>query len=107
MVICYNFIDMAFELKILGTTICPRCNATAELRIDQVKRNSDWILVYVVCKTCRLNRYSHTISKKDFRLLPQLRRLHKIQIRGNVNPKTIDKINELEKRLGIERRVDV
>jgi uncharacterized protein YbaR (Trm112 family) len=84
---------MAFELKILDIISCPRCNATAELRIDQKKTNSKYVLVYMVCSTCRLNRYSHTTTPKAVKIRGQIKRLKSKQ----GNRKVHDKISELER----------
>ena len=75
---------MAFERKIIEKVSCPRCNAWAELRIDQKKTDNKWILVYVVCETCKLNRYQYTITRKA---LKQKLRIAKLKNAAIKNPK--------------------
>jgi C4-type Zn-finger protein len=59
---------MAFEKKILGQLHCPRCNAIAELRVEDYKPGSETVLVFVVCEKCRYRRYNHRTTKKAIRI---------------------------------------
>lgn len=92
---------MAFEMKILGEIHCPRCNAIAELRIDQKPPKNNWVFVYIVCSTCRLNKYSHTTTRKAVKIESQIKRLKKKSL---VSPSISDKIKKLEElKRGAER----
>lgn len=94
---------MAFEIKVLDKIRCPRCNAKAELRIDQRKPNGNWIFVYIVCSTCRLNRYSHVTTRKA--VLLQVR-INKLKNSGKKSKLLDDRIAKLEEmKRGAERSV--
>ena len=75
---------MAFEKKILERIHCPRCNAKAELRMDVKKTDTKWVLVYVVCETCKLNRYMYTTTRKTVK---QKLRVAKLKEAAMRNPK--------------------
>jgi uncharacterized protein YbaR (Trm112 family) len=91
---------MAFELRILDTISCPRCNATAELRIDEKKTNSKYVLVHIVCQTCRLRKYSHTTTHKAVRIHQQIRKLKsRSMFQGRRNlARRIEKLEMLEQQ---------
>ena len=67
---------MAFELKVLDKISCPRCNGKAELRLDQQKRGNKFVLVYIVCDICKLNRYSHTTTPKAVKLHQRIKKVN-------------------------------
>jgi len=68
---------MAFQMKILDKINCPRCNAIASLRLDQKHPKNDWIFIYIVCPTCKLSKYSHTIDKKELNLHKKRKKIEK------------------------------
>lgn len=98
---------MPFDLKILETRNCPRCNAIAHLRVDKHKNNYKLVLVYIVCPTCRLEKYSHTTTRKAIQIqqrINQLRRRNDKLPRSRVFRKRNDIIQKLEEeKLNAER----
>lgn len=88
---------MPFELKILDNIHCPRCNGKAELRIDQHKSDSKIVLVYVVCPICRLNRYSHTTTRKAIKIHSKIKKLKKKSV---LSPAATQHLKQLEKMMG-------
>lgn len=92
---------MAFETKILGKISCPRCNAKAELRIDEKPSKNNWIFVYIVCSTCRLKKYSHSTTRKAVYLQSRINKLRKNTPKSRVWNDKIDKLEELKR--GAER----
>lgn len=92
---------MAFEMKVLDKIRCPRCNAMAELRIDQRKPNGNWIFVYIVCSTCRLNRYSHVTTRKAVKLQARINKLRRKAPKSRLLDDKLSKLEEMKK--GAER----
>lgn len=95
---------MAFEIKVLGKIRCPRCNAMAELRIDQKPPKNNWIFVYVVCSTCRLIRYSHVTTRKSVKLQSKINKLKKNVPRSKALDARITKLEEIKR--GAENNFD-
>jgi len=89
-------VEMAFETKILDTIHCPRCNGMAELRIDQKESPRKWVLVYLVCPICKLNRYSHTTTRKAVKIHSQIKRLKKKSVVGRRVQESIRKLEEMK-----------
>lgn len=93
---------MPFELKVLGKINCPRCNAVAEQRVDKHKNDYKLVLVYIVCPTCRLEKYSYTTTRKAI-LIQQ--RINQLSRRNNNLPKSrvFRKRNDIIKKLEEEK----
>jgi uncharacterized protein YbaR (Trm112 family) len=88
---------MAFELKVIDRVHCPRCNGKAELRIDQKKTDTKWVLVYVVCPVCRLNRYMYSTTKKAIINQQRIKRLKNAYMKSPKKSRVLrDRINKLE-----------
>ena len=68
---------MPFELKVIDKIQCPRCNAWAEIRIDQgqMETESKMILSFVVCSKCKLTRYYGTTTEKAIRIISKINKL--------------------------------
>ena len=99
---------MPFEIKVLDTINCPRCNGKAELRIDQHKNDIERVLVYIICPICRLNKYSHTILKDDLKIAKRIKTLknrHALANNPNVKRSILDKITKLEQLRGRQKGV--
>ena len=98
-----KIVHMAFEKKILDTIRCPRCNATAELRLDQKPPKDNWVFVYIVCPTCRLNRYSHVTTRKAVLLQGRINKLKNSGKKGRFISDRISKLEEMKR--GAERSI--
>ena len=96
---------MAFELKVLEKVSCPRCNGKAELRIDQKKNDTRFILVYTVCNVCKLNRYSHTTTRKEIKTQREINKLKEMVARNHKNKKSI--LARIEKLKKLRGRMEV
>lgn len=92
---------MPFEIKILDKIHCPRCNGMAELRIDQRKTDNEWVLVYIVCPICRLNRYSYTTTLKATKIHAKIKNLKSKRLTPK-RDRLIKKLEEL--KLQAERK---
>lgn len=66
---------MAFERKIVQELSCPRCNAWAQLRIEQEREGV--CILYIVCNKCKLRKYSGVLSRKTINLMTQEEKLLK------------------------------
>src|SRR5262245_17835839 len=60
---------MSFERKILQELNCPRCNAWAQLRIEEEREGV--CICYIVCNKCRFKKYSGILSRKTVNLISQ------------------------------------
>lgn len=85
---------MAFELKVLDKISCPRCNGKAELRIDQKQPNGNWVFVYIVCPICKLNKYSHSTTRKAVYIQSRINKLRRNTPKSRMLD---DRISKLEK----------
>ena len=92
---------MAFELKVIEKTTCPRCNALAQIRIDVRESESNIVLAYVVCKHCRLKRYLYTTTPKAIKYIKNINRLERnlsnLPENDPIRSKLIAKINYMKK----------
>jgi hypothetical protein len=92
---------MAFEMKVLDKIRCPRCNAKAELRIDQKEPKGNWVFVFIVCHTCKLNKYSHSTTRKAVYFQSRINRLKKNAPESRMLTDKLKKLEELKR--GAER----
>lgn len=92
---------MAFELKVLDKISCPRCNGKAELRIDQKEPMGNWVFVYIVCPICKLNRYSHSTTRKAIYIQGRIDKLKKNAPKSRMLNDRISKLEELKRRAEI------
>lgn len=88
-------------MKILEKIHCPRCNAIAELRVDQKSPKNNWVFVYIVCSTCKLVKYSHSTTRKAVYLQSRINKLRKNTHRSRVLNDRISKLEEMKR--GAER----
>lgn len=88
---------MPFELKVIDRVHCPRCNGKAELRIDQHKTDTKWVLVYVVCPVCKLNRYMYSTTRKAIQMQQRIQRLKNAYMKSPKKSRVLrDRITKLE-----------
>lgn len=84
---------MPFIRLVLRELNCPRCNAIAQLRIEEER--GDACVVYIVCSKCRLHSYQGITTRKAVTLMGQEEKLLKqldsavseqarIRIRGRI-----------------------
>lgn len=64
---------MPFERLILKELNCPRCNAIAQLRIEE--KRADTSVVYIVCSKCKLQKYQGLFTRKAVNLVSYQRKL--------------------------------
>lgn len=58
---------MTFVKIVLQELHCPRCNAIAQLRIEEERDKA--CLVYIVCNKCRLRQFHSITSRKAITLM--------------------------------------
>lgn len=69
---------MPSDIKILYELNCPRCNAKAQLRVED--QHANMCLLYIVCDKCKLRKYQGIATRKAVNLMKQeIRILKKLE----------------------------
>lgn len=68
----------------LETSVCPKCNADATIKVDIHDRDAP-LIVYLTCDKCKARIYKGTISREGVALVKRNKRLKKVEDRKNEN----------------------
>lgn len=66
---------MTFVRLVIKELNCPRCNAIAQLRIEEER--GDACVVYIVCSKCKLREYKYLTTRKAVSLMGKQEKLLK------------------------------
>lgn len=89
---------MPFQIKVLDTISCPRCNGKAELRIDEKDPVKNWVFVYIVCPICKLHKYSYSTTRKAIYLQARINKLKKNAPKSRMLDARISKLEDMKRR---------
>lgn len=85
---------MPFVQKILQESPCPRCNATAQERLED---RETFVIIYLSCPKCHLEKNLGLTTRKALRLRKRQAKLRKLADQA----KSLPTRNKLQKQIAL------